>query len=87
MKLPLGDKHTFMKLFLTWDSRLLRLGRLVYHRGTPGGEAGTPGGYSAKISLALTPVLFRWRSEYFGWILIVFGVRVHHQKSFGGWIT
>ncbi len=87
MKVPLGDPRTYLKLFVTWDGRLLRLGRLVYHRGTPGGAAETPWGYSAKISLALTPILFRWQRGLFDWILIVLGVRVHHRKSFGGWIV
>lgn len=92
MKLPLGDPHTYLKLFMVWDGRLLRLGRLVYHQGIPGGAAGVTyknnrPGYSASISLALTPVLFRWRPGDFDWILIIFGVRIHHQKSFGGWIV
>lgn len=91
-KISLGDKRTYAKLFCTWDGRLLRLGRFVYHRGVPGGAAGvTYGdnfpGYSAKLSLALTPVFFHWKPGDFGWIFILFGVRIHHRKSFGGWIV
>lgn len=93
MKITSKDPRNYLKLFITWDGkRLLRLGRLVYHRGTPGDAAGvTYGdnkpGYSAKISLALTPTLFRWRPGDFGWVLVVCGVRIHHRKSFGGWIV
>lgn len=76
----------FAKLFCTWDNRtkLLRLGRLVWARGKPG----TSAGWSAKLSLALTPKLLYWsRKKGWEWQLIVLGVRLHYVRSYGGWIT
>jgi len=78
----IGKKRLFLKLFITWDSRLLRLGRLVWAKGKPG-----EGGYSAKISLALTLCLLKWHFDRFDKIVTVFGIRIHYQKHFGGWIT
>lgn len=78
--------RVFLNLFVTWCKRrrLLRLGRLVWARG--GGPA-TRGGYSAQLSLALRPKLIGWRFDWNDWELTVFGCRLHHVKSFGGWIT
>lgn len=76
----------FAKLFATWSpaERLLRLGRIVYSRGNPGQPGG---GYSAKLSLGLTPRLLRLRRGWHEWEAVLFGVRLHHKKSFGGWET
>lgn len=75
----------FVKLFCRWDSsaRLLRLGRLVWATGRNPG----PGWYSAKLSLALTPRLFGFSTGFHEWAVTLLGLRVHFQKSFGGWIA
>lgn len=61
--------------------RALRLGRVLWERGTVGdGE-----GYSAKLSLALQPRLLRWRRDPGReWWLTLAGVRVHYKRSYGG---
>lgn len=77
----------FAKLFCTWSQRerLLRLGRLVWANGKPGLPGG---GYSAKISLGLTPRLFAFRRDILGeWSLVVAGIRLHYTRSYGGWIA
>jgi mono/diheme cytochrome c family protein len=63
---------------------LLRLGRYVYAKGTPGVPGG---GYTAKLSLALTPRLFRIERDYGEFGITLFGVRIHHLKSYGGWMA
>lgn len=62
------------------DGYMVRLFRVMWTRGI----VGDGDGYSAKLSVAVRPTLFRWRSEYSGWLLTLFGVRVHFDKSFGG---
>lgn len=62
------------------DARLFRVARLVWDRGTVGDGTG----YSVKLSVALAPRLFRFRRELEGWILTLFGVRVHYARSYGG---
>lgn len=68
-----------------WDSalRILRLARLVWSRG----KVGDGNGYSAQLSLALSPRLFKVRCEWQSWMLTLLGVRVHFQCSFGGYFT
>lgn len=75
----------FAKLFCTWDSRakLLRLGRLVWKCGE---GPGFGKGHCSMLSLALTPKLFGFRREHFDTFVTLFGVRLHFQRSFGGWI-
>lgn len=74
---------TFKRVF-RYDpqNRLLRLFRLVWD-----GRQMTQGGWpvSHKLTVGLTHP-FRWpfRRELDGWILNVFGVRVHHRVSHGG---
>ena len=77
----------FLRLFWIWSERerLLRLGRLVYRGGEGPGTAS--GGYSAKLSLALRPRLLAWRFDRDDKEVTLLGVRFHHLKSFGGWIT
>lgn len=76
----------FAKWVGTWsrEEKMLRIARLVWANGEPGVPGG---GYTAALSLALRPTLFRWRREYGGWILTLFGVRVHYQRSYGGWMV
>lgn len=66
----------------TYDprQRLRRLARVTWKRG----RVGDGQGYSAKLTLALTPRLFRVTREFGGWIVTLLGVRVHHSRSFGG---
>lgn len=59
--------------------RMFRLLRLMWVRG----DVGT-GGYSAKFSVTLRPVVWHWRTECGGWLLTIFGIRLHFQKSWGG---
>lgn len=75
----------FLKLFVTWSpgEKLLRLGRLVWANGEPGKPGG---GYTAKLSLGLTPSLFRWRREWEGWVVVLCGVHLHYSRSYGGWM-
>lgn len=61
-------------------NRLLRIGRVMWERGTVGDGQG----YSVKLSLGLRPTLFRWRREGDGWLLTVLGVRPHLRRSYGG---
>ena len=61
--------------------RALRLGRVMWERGT----VGDGDGYSSKLSLALHPRLLRWqRDPGRGWCLTLAGVRVHYQRAYGG---
>lgn len=84
---PRVPYKAFAKLFCRWDgrARLLRLGRLVWAKGRPGVSGG---GYTAKLSLALTPSVLRFSRGLLGeWALVVLGVRLHYQRSYGGWIV
>lgn len=76
------DASMKIQRVMRWDpvAKLLRLGRLIYDRGTVGDGKG----YSAKLSLALTSRLLRFRREFRGWIVTVLGVRVHYCRSYGG---
>ena len=72
----------FAKMFVTWDQRalVLRLGRLVWARGKM-----MHGGYTAKLSLALTPRLFQFSREWkYSFCLTLLGVRLHYERSYGG---
>lgn len=74
--------HFAARKVLRYDDRqrLFRVARAVWQRGVVGdGE-----GYSASVSLALRPALFLWHRETFGWFLVVAGVRLHYQRSYGG---
>ena len=62
------------------SERTYRIARLVWHRGTVGDGAG----YSNKLSLSLWPRLFRWQRGSDGWTVVLFGVRVHYARSYGG---
>jgi hypothetical protein len=60
--------------------RLYRLARIMWDVGT----VGDGNGYSVKLSIGLTPRLFRWVSELGGWICTVAGVRLHCRRAYGG---
>lgn len=60
--------------------RTLRLGRLMWERGV----VGSGKGYSAKLSLALVPALFRVSQAWDGWDMTLLGVRLHYKRSYGG---
>lgn len=62
------------------SNRLLRVGRIMWQRGTVGDGQG----YSAKLSIGLRPTLFRWHRETNGWLLTAAGVRVHLVRAYGG---
>ncbi len=69
------------------SERIFRIGRLIYQGGPRGSLPGRPGGgYSAKLSLSLEPRLFGFAREHGSWAVTLFGIRVHHLKSFGGWL-
>jgi len=62
-------------------ARMLRVCRVMWERGTVGDGKG----YSAKLSLALRPVIFGWkRTSYPEWMLTVAGIRIHYQRAYGG---
>ena len=62
--------------------RKFRLFRLLWVRGTVGDGSG---GYSAKLAIALRPVLFRWQTDVAGeWRLVLLGLDIHHRRSYGG---
>jgi len=62
-------------------SRLLyRIGRIVWQKGCVGDGKG----FSAKISLALTPLFFKKKFSFNERELCIFGVRIHYVKSYGG---
>lgn len=61
----------------------LRLARVMWKRG----EVGDGNGYSSKLSFALRPSLFRFYSSWDGWRIVLLGVEVHMQRSWGGIYT
>lgn len=77
--------RTRWKRVMRYDpgNRLLRIGRVMWERGTVGDGQG----YSVKLSLGLRPTLFRWLREGDGWLLTVAGVRLHYRRSYGGRIV
>lgn len=88
--MTIGSDRIPYRCFLKWvgrwspRERMLRLCRLVWRRGEPGRPGG---GYSAKLSLAVVPSLFRFTTEFHGWAVTLLGLRVHYQRSYGGWIV
>ena len=62
--------------------RFLRVARVVWDRGTVGDGTG----YSAKLSFALDPQMFRWfeRDATTDCRFTFLGVRVHYCRSYGG---
>jgi hypothetical protein len=63
------------------NERVFRVGRLVWDTG----NVGDGKGYSTKLSLALTPTLFRWyREPGHVWTLVLFGIRVQRTTAWGG---
>lgn len=71
-----------IKAFVRYDDdmRMVRLGRIVWQRGA----VGDGNGYSAKVSLALWPKLFRLERGFHEVSVTVLGVRLHFAKSYGG---
>lgn len=62
--------------------RHIRLFRVMWERGEPGKPGG---GYSAKLSVALTPSLLHWGCDSkTDWLLTVLGLRLHYCRSYGG---
>lgn len=76
-----------IKWVFYWDTiqGFLRVGRLMWERGTPGDGSG----YSVKLSFALDPRIFQpLRTDALSdWRLTVFGLRVHYCRSYGGVFT
>lgn len=76
----------FLRLFCSWSpsDRVLRLGRLVWRRGEgPGADRG----YCAKFSFGLAPKLLSWERGWWSFLVVLCGVRLHYQRSYGGWVT
>jgi hypothetical protein len=61
-------------------AKLFRVARLIWNRG----NVGDGQGYSNKLSVALTPRIFRFKRESFGWIATLAGIRIHYCRSYGG---
>jgi len=78
-----SDMH--FKKVMRWDkyARIFRLGRFLWTVG----KVGDGKGYSNKLSIALTPKLFRWKMERNEWFLTVLGIRFHRQRAYGGRIV
>lgn len=62
------------------SARLLRLLRVVWHRG----QVGAGVGYSAKFSVGLQPRVFGWRRNGYERIVVIAGIRLHYARSYGG---
>lgn len=61
-----------------------RLFRVMWERG----EVGKPGGgHSNMVSVAVQLKLFEWDAEGEHWLLVVFGLRIHRKRSYGGVFT
>lgn len=60
--------------------RIVRLWRLTWWKGTPGYD----GGHSTKFTLALSAKPFGFSRGWREWILTVFCLRLHWQRSYGG---
>lgn len=92
----IGNERVPYRRFLKWvgtvsaRERKVRLLRIVWSGN--GGPCSTHRndsdmGYSAKLSLNLRPRIFYWKRERFDWRLCLFGIELHGQKHYGGWIT
>ena len=57
-----------------------RLFRIMWETGT-GGDGH---GYSNMVSVAVHPKLFTWTRCGGSWMVVIFGVRIHRKRSFGG---
>ena len=67
--------------------KLYRLFRVIWRRGK-GPGVGAPNNYDAELTFALCrPWWIGFRRECDGWRLWFAGLRVHHEKSFGGVIV
>jgi hypothetical protein len=75
---------TFKPVMRLDDCRVFRIGRFLWQRGKVG-VAG--GGYSAKFSVAVTPKLFAMQRGYYSLLVVLFGLRLHYQRSYGGIIV
>lgn len=63
------------------EARILRLLRVCWDRkGGPGKGVG----WSSKFTVALQPKLLQWRREYGHLIVVLFGIRLHYARSWGG---
>lgn len=60
--------------------RIYRLFRIMWVRGTVGDGRG----YSAKLTFAITPDLFRFRFLGADLYLVFLFVRIHYERSYGG---
>lgn len=86
----IGRSQIPYRCFLKWvgrwspDERMLRVARLVWRRGE---GPGFGKGFCAKLSLALRPKLIGFSRGWHEFEFTVFGVRVHYQRSYGGWIV
>lgn len=78
------QRRLFVVRVCRWSAteKLLRLVRVVWARGHVGF-----GGYSAKVSLGLTPKLFHFRRGWNEFHLTLLGVRLHYLRSYGGMLT
>lgn len=64
--------------------RHFRLFRLLWTKG----KVGDGNGYSAKLSFGLIPKLFSYeRLSQYDIALIVFGLRFHYKRAYGGIIV
>lgn len=72
-----------MRYIGTWDTLqgFYRLVRVVWVSGVVGDGKG----YSAKVTLAVSPKFFSFgRSGKYDIAVTLFGIRFHHNRSYGG---
>jgi hypothetical protein len=61
--------------------RIYRVARFTWSRGIVGNGKG----YSAKLTFALTTEWFPyWTNEFHDWFFVLFGLRIHYCRSYGG---
>ena len=67
--------------------RLYRLFRFIWRRGKGPGH-GSPANYDAELTVALCPPWrIGFRRECDGWRCLSLGIRLHHERSYGGVIV
>lgn len=80
----------FVKRVLTYSKRerKIRLFRIVWARnGGPGSVVNGIRGWSSKLSLNLVPRLFAINHDSSDLYVTLFGIQIHKQTHFGGWIS
>ncbi len=67
-----------------WDPSVKRL-RLMCFTWATGDDPLVPGWHSSSLSIGLSPRLFAWTPELWGWALTICGLRIHRKRAYGSW--